>query len=147
MRCTGVYGVSEPVIGVYGASDTGIGIYAANNATTKAAIVAEGDPGTAIHGHANAGPVPGLAGVDGHLGVRDGCRRGDRRGLRERPGPSRDQLGRPRNSGPRAARWRHRRIAGRAIGRRRLQRRRQRAGRAGKTGVYGEATRTRRRGA
>jgi hypothetical protein len=53
---TGVYGISATGVGVYGASDTGHGIYAANNSATKAAIFAEGDPGTAIHGH--AGPTP-----------------------------------------------------------------------------------------
>lgn len=55
---TGVYGLSLAGVGVYGASDTGHGIYAANNSASKAAIVAEGDPGTAIHGHAGPGPVP-----------------------------------------------------------------------------------------
>jgi hypothetical protein len=55
---TGVYGISEVGVGVYGASDSGHGIYAANNSASKAAIVAEGDPGTAIHGHAGPGPVP-----------------------------------------------------------------------------------------
>ena len=55
---TGVYGISLAGVGVYGASDTGHGIYAANNSSSKAAIVAEGDPGTAIHGHAGPGPVP-----------------------------------------------------------------------------------------
>ena len=54
---TGVYGISPTGVGVYGASDTGHGIYAANNSATKAAIFAEGDPGTAIHGHAGPAPV------------------------------------------------------------------------------------------
>jgi hypothetical protein len=65
---TGVYGISLAGVGVYGASDTGPGIYAANNASTVAAIVAEGDPGTAIHGHAGAGPVgasPAATGIYG----------------------------------------------------------------------------------
>ena len=55
---TGVFGISVDGHGVYGASDSNAGIYAANNASTVAAIVAEGDPGTAIHGHAGPGPVP-----------------------------------------------------------------------------------------
>jgi hypothetical protein len=55
---TGVYGISLTGVGVYGASDTGHGVYAANNSSSKAAIVAEGDPGTAIHGHAGLGPPP-----------------------------------------------------------------------------------------
>lgn len=55
---TGVYGISVAGHGVYGASDSNAAIYAANNASTVAAIVAEGDPGTAIHGHAGPGPVP-----------------------------------------------------------------------------------------
>src|SRR5215212_4037243 len=65
---TGVYGASAAGHGVYGASDTGIGIYAANNSATKGAIVAEGGPGTAIHGHANAGPVPASPGLTGIYG-------------------------------------------------------------------------------
>jgi hypothetical protein len=62
---TGVYGVSAAGHGVYGASDSGIGVYAANNSATKAAIVAEGGPGTAIHGHANASPVPASPALTG----------------------------------------------------------------------------------
>jgi hypothetical protein len=54
---TGVYGISVDGTGVYGASDTSFGVYAANNATTKAAIAAEGGNGTAIHGHAGFGPL------------------------------------------------------------------------------------------
>ena len=69
---TGVYGLSAAGVGVYGASDTGIGIYAANNASTKAAIVAEGEPGTAIHGHANAGPVPASPALTGLYGSATG---------------------------------------------------------------------------
>ena len=55
---TGVFGISVDGHGVYGASDSNAAIYAANNASTVAAIVAEGDPGTAIHGHGGPGPVP-----------------------------------------------------------------------------------------
>lgn len=65
---TGVYGISTSGHGVYGASDTGIGVYAANNSSTKAAIVAEGGPGTAIHGHANIGPVPASPSLTGVYG-------------------------------------------------------------------------------
>jgi hypothetical protein len=65
---TGLYGLSVSGHGVYGASDSGIGVYAANNSSTKAAIVAEGDPGTAIHGHANAGPVPNSPALTGIYG-------------------------------------------------------------------------------
>ena len=70
---TGLYGVSAAGHGVYGASDTGIGVYAANNSSTKAAIVAEGDPGTAIHGHANAGPVPNSPALTGIYGSATGA--------------------------------------------------------------------------
>ena len=69
---TGIYGVSVAGHGVYGASDTGIGVYAANNSATKAAIVAEGEPGTAIHGHANAGPVPDSPALTGIYGSATG---------------------------------------------------------------------------
>jgi hypothetical protein len=69
---TGLYGVSVAGHGVYGASDTGIGVYAANNSSTKAAIVAEGEPGTAIHGHANAGPVPSSPALTGLYGSATG---------------------------------------------------------------------------
>jgi hypothetical protein len=55
---TGVFGISVDGHGVYAASDSNAGLYAANNASTVAAIVAEGDPGTAIHGHGGPGPVP-----------------------------------------------------------------------------------------
>jgi hypothetical protein len=55
---TGVFGISVDGHGVYAASDSNAGLYAANNATDVAAIVAEGDPGTAIHGHGGPGPVP-----------------------------------------------------------------------------------------
>lgn len=65
---TGVYGISAAGHGVYGASDSGVGVYAANNASTVAAIVAEGGPGTAIHGHANVGPVPASPGLTGIYG-------------------------------------------------------------------------------
>lgn len=65
---TGVFGISVTGHGVYGASDSGAGVYAANNASTVAAIVAEGDPGTAIHGHAHAGPVPPSPGLTGIYG-------------------------------------------------------------------------------
>jgi hypothetical protein len=65
---TGVYGISIAGHGVYGASDTGVGVYAANNASTVAAIVAEGGPGTAIHGHANQGPVPASPALTGIYG-------------------------------------------------------------------------------
>lgn len=65
---TGVYGISVAGHGVYGASDTGVGVYAANNASTVAAIVAEGGPGTAIHGHANVGPVPASPSLTGVYG-------------------------------------------------------------------------------
>ena len=65
---TGVYGISDTGHGVYGASDTGVGVYAANNSSTVAAIVAEGGPGTAIHGHANVGPVPASPGLTGIYG-------------------------------------------------------------------------------
>lgn len=69
---TGVFGISVEGHGVYGASDSNAGIYAANNASTVAAIVAEGDPGTAIHGHANAGPVPDSPALTGIYGSADG---------------------------------------------------------------------------
>ncbi len=69
---TGLYGVSGAGHGVYGASDTGIGVYAANNSATKAAIVAEGGPGTAMHGHANAGPVPNSPALTGIYGSATG---------------------------------------------------------------------------
>ena len=69
---TGVFGISVAGHGVYGASDTGAGVYAANNASMVAAIVAEGDPGTAIHGHANAGPVPDSPALTGIYGSADG---------------------------------------------------------------------------
>ena len=69
---TGVFGISVDGHGVYGASDTNAGIYAANNASTVAAIVAEGDPGTAIHGHANAGPVPASPALTGIYGSAAG---------------------------------------------------------------------------
>ena len=69
---TGLYGVSAAGHGVYGASDSGIGVYAANNSSTKAAIVAEGEPGTAIHGHANAGPVPDSPALTGIYGSATG---------------------------------------------------------------------------
>jgi hypothetical protein len=69
---TGVYGFSSEGVGVYGASVTGPGIYAANNASTVAAIVAEGGPGTAIHGHANAGPVPASPPLTGLYGSAAG---------------------------------------------------------------------------
>jgi hypothetical protein len=69
---TGLYGASVAGHGVYGASDTGIGVYAANNSSTKAAIVAEGEPGTAIHGHANAGPVPDSPALTGLYGSATG---------------------------------------------------------------------------
>jgi hypothetical protein len=65
---TGVYGVSAAGHAVYGASDSGVGVYAANNSSTVAAIVAEGGPGTAIHGHANAGPVPASPALTGVYG-------------------------------------------------------------------------------
>ena len=70
---TGVYGVSGGGPGVYGASDSGIGVYAANNSATNAAIVAEGGPGTAIHGHANAGPVPNSPALTGLYGSATGA--------------------------------------------------------------------------
>lgn len=70
---TGVYGSSAAGHGVYGASDSGIGVYAANNSATKAAIVAEGEPGTAIHGHANAGPVPNSPALTGIYGSATGA--------------------------------------------------------------------------
>ena len=63
-----MYGISLAGAGVYGASDTGMGVYAANNASTVAAIVAEGEPGTAIHGHAGAGPVPASPALTGLYG-------------------------------------------------------------------------------
>jgi hypothetical protein len=69
---TGVYGISVAGHGVYGASDSNAAIYAANNASTVAAIVAEGDPGTAIHGHANAGPVPESPALTGIYGSAAG---------------------------------------------------------------------------
>ena len=69
---TGVFGISVDGHGVYGASDSNAGIYAANNASTVAAIVAEGDPGTAIHGHANAGPVPASPALTGIFGSAAG---------------------------------------------------------------------------
>jgi|GEM_PF-5543866 hypothetical protein len=65
---TGVYGVSPAGHAIYGASDTGVGVYAANNSSTVGAIVAEGGPGTAIHGHANVGPVPASPGLTGIYG-------------------------------------------------------------------------------
>ena len=70
---TGVYGISDTGHGVYGASDTGVGVYAANNASTVAAIVAEGGPGTAIHGHAAVGPVPASPGLTGVYGSAPGA--------------------------------------------------------------------------
>jgi hypothetical protein len=69
---TGVFGISVDGHGVYGASDSNAAIYAANNASTVAAIVAEGDPGTAIHGHANAGPVPASPTLTGIYGSATG---------------------------------------------------------------------------
>ena len=69
---TGVFGISVTGHGVYGGSDSGAGVYAANNASSVAAIVAEGDPGTAIHGHANAGPVPASPALTGIYGSADG---------------------------------------------------------------------------
>jgi hypothetical protein len=69
---TGVYGVSAAGHAIYGASDSGVGVYAANNSSTVAAIVAEGDPGTAIHGHANAGPVPTSPSLTGVYGSATG---------------------------------------------------------------------------
>ena len=68
----GVYGTSSDGVGVYGESLAGPGIYAANNASTIAAIVAEGGPGTAIHGHANAGPVPASPPLTGLYGSAAG---------------------------------------------------------------------------
>jgi hypothetical protein len=73
---TGVYGISVAGVGVYGASDTGHGIYAANNSATKAAIAAEGDPGTAIHGHAGPGPVPTFPVSSAILATASGQRHG-----------------------------------------------------------------------
>lgn len=70
---TGLYGASAAGHGVYGASDSGIGVYAANNSATKAALVAEGGPGTAIHGHANAGPVPSSPALTGIYGSATGA--------------------------------------------------------------------------
>jgi hypothetical protein len=69
---TGVYGVSPAGHAIYGASDTGVGVYAANNASTVAAIVAEGGPGTAIHGHADVGPAPASPGLTGIYGSAPG---------------------------------------------------------------------------
>jgi hypothetical protein len=69
---TGVYGVSPAGHAIYGASDTGVGVYAANNASTVAAIVAEGGPGTAIHGHADVGPAPASPGLTGLYGSAPG---------------------------------------------------------------------------
>jgi len=73
---TGVFGISVDGHGVYGASDTGHGIYAANNSATKAAIAAEGDPGTAIHGHAGPGPLPVFPVSSAILATAAGSRHG-----------------------------------------------------------------------
>jgi hypothetical protein len=68
-----VLGTHDSGFGVQATSDSAPALFASNDSATAAAIVAEGDPGTAIHGHANDGgpnqvfipASPALTGVFG----------------------------------------------------------------------------------
>jgi len=54
----GVLGRASTGQGLRGESDSGPGVFATNNAASVGSIVAEGGPGTAVHGHGGGGNVP-----------------------------------------------------------------------------------------
>ena len=54
----GLDGETTDGIGVRGTSDTGPGVYASNDSASVGSVVADGGPGTGVHGHGGGGTVP-----------------------------------------------------------------------------------------
>jgi hypothetical protein len=68
----GVHGTSGDGYGVQGTSSSGPAVYGANTSETVASILADGGPGTAIHGHGGGGILPGSPAETGVLGTAAG---------------------------------------------------------------------------
>jgi hypothetical protein len=54
----GVFGRASTGHGVHGEANSGPGVFASNNSASVGSIVADGGPGTAVHGHGGGGSVP-----------------------------------------------------------------------------------------
>jgi hypothetical protein len=69
----GVLGTGDSSFGVLARSNTVPAVFATNNSATAAAIVAEGGPGTAIHGHTPGSPYPNSPALTGVYGSATGA--------------------------------------------------------------------------